>query len=195
MKGRGCAFPWSRRKSLWMNDLRPWAPSACPDSCSGTLPTPATPRYRRVAVAREERRVLLDLVAGEPCDGVPALFSRRSAGSPLQVKPGVVQRRGCGSSCRIRKKNGPHAESAESAEFSRAARCALECIHRSGFAGRAQLQCRSAVPAGSTTGFPRGRGNGRRREARQGAMRIFFGRGCGLPPDLQGAWEQDVRTT
>ena len=30
-----------------------------------------------------------DLVAGEPSDGAPTRFSRRSAGCPLQAKPGV----------------------------------------------------------------------------------------------------------
>jgi hypothetical protein len=38
---------------------------------------------------------------------------------------------------------------------------------------RVQLQCRSAVSTRKATDFPRGRGNGRRSEARQGAMRIF----------------------
>jgi hypothetical protein len=40
---------------------------------------------------------------------------------------------------------------------------------------RASLQCRPAVWAGSAPDFSRSRGNGRRKEARQGAMRIFLG--------------------
>jgi hypothetical protein len=58
----------------------------------------------------------------------------------------------------------------------------------SGFADRAQLQCRYAVPAGSAPDFSRGCGNGRRREARQDAMRIFsrWMRNAGRSPRRTG---------
>jgi hypothetical protein len=128
---------------------------------------------RRTPRATTERTARSALIAG---------------GAERRGLAGARPRRGRGVSYRIRKKNGPHAASAELTEFLvprnvRPSACTVE------FRRRAQLRCRSAVPAGSATHFPRGRGNGRRREARQDAMRIFFGwmRIAGRSPRRTGA--------
>jgi hypothetical protein len=70
--------------------------------------------------------------------------------------------------------------------------CRAMCVGvhpRSRFGSRAQLQCRSAVSVGSATVFPRGRGNGRRREARQGAIRIFSE--TPFPPQRPATYHSD----
>ena len=68
------------------------------------------------------------------------------------------------------KRNGPHAESPELTEFSRAGRRAAEC-----FASRAQPRCRSAVAAGNIPDFPRGCGNEMDMERGRGPSAFFRG--------------------
>jgi hypothetical protein len=60
---------------------------------------------------------------------VPGPPRPRATTMPEWNRRRIVRFRRPRASYRIHKKNGPHAESAESAEFSRAARRALECIH------------------------------------------------------------------
>jgi uncharacterized protein YjdB len=98
------------------------------------------------------------------------------------------------ASYRIRKTNGPHAELAELAEFSRAARCARDCIR-----GRDS-------PSGAATVSVRCFGPGALRTSREAAGTVdggrrgrmpceFFRDGCGSRAALHGTREQVVRTT
>jgi hypothetical protein len=95
---------------------------------------------------------------------------------------------------RIRKKNGPHTESAESTEFSRAARRALDCI-RGGIRPSRASTVSARCSGRERSGLPERPRERQTEGGTAGWHENFLGRGCGSRAGLHGARQQDVRTT